>query len=145
IPCNVTTRWNSTHNMLVSFVKMKDIILDFLDCSLNSLVEFVLMKDGWEAIEGLVMILKDAMLFFSADSPLVASVIPAMDAIDEAFATGIINDKELSTPIQNDLMIAKKTLNKYYSLIDNSIIPRLAMSKYKFLCCLKLFSADSLF
>lgn len=50
-----------------------------------------------------------------------------MDAIDEAFATGIIDDQVLSNPIRHALSIGKKTLNKYYSLTDDSHIYRIAM------------------
>ncbi|KAE9402040.1 hypothetical protein BT96DRAFT_817004, partial [Gymnopus androsaceus JB14] len=72
-------------------------------------------------------ILKDATLFFSSNTPSVASVIPAMDAIDEALATGIIDNNILSEPIRHALSIGKKTLNKYYALTDNSTIYRMAM------------------
>lgn len=51
-----------------------------------------------------------------------------MDAIDEAFATGIIADEILSDPIRHALAVGKKTLNKYYSLTDDSDIYRMAMS-----------------
>ena len=55
-----------------------------------------------------------------------------MDAIDEAFVTGIIENKLLSEPIQHVLSIGKKTLHKYYMLTDNSDIYHMAMSKYCF-------------
>ncbi|KAE9386310.1 hypothetical protein BT96DRAFT_744661, partial [Gymnopus androsaceus JB14] len=72
-------------------------------------------------------ILKDATEFFSSNSPNISAVIPAMDAIDEAFATGIIEQKELCTPLCYALSVGKKTLNKYYSLSDDSHIYRIAM------------------
>ncbi|KAE9388323.1 hypothetical protein BT96DRAFT_775927, partial [Gymnopus androsaceus JB14] len=89
-----------------------------------------LTDDEWEAVEGLVSvlkILKDATEFFSSNSPNISAVIPAMDAIDEAFATGIIEQKELCTPLCYALLVGKKTLNKYYSLSDDSHIYRIAM------------------
>jgi len=72
-------------------------------------------------------ILKDATLFFSSNSPNVAAIIPAMDAIDEAFANGIIDNQLLSEPIRHALSVGKKTLNKYYALTDDSDIYRMAM------------------
>ncbi|KAE9400080.1 hypothetical protein BT96DRAFT_746456, partial [Gymnopus androsaceus JB14] len=87
-------------------------------------------EEEWDAIKGLVSalkILKDAMTFFSTNAPIIAAVIPAMDAIDEAFTTGIINKKVLSDPIHHALSIGKKTLNKYHTLTDNSDIYCMAM------------------
>ncbi|KAE9403449.1 hypothetical protein BT96DRAFT_758363, partial [Gymnopus androsaceus JB14] len=89
-----------------------------------------LEDEEWDAIEGLVSalkILKDATTFFSSNMPIVAAVIPAMDAINEMFATGIIDKQILSGPIHHALTIGKKTLNKYYMLTDESHIYRVAM------------------
>lgn len=52
-----------------------------------------------------------------------------MDAIDEAFATGIINEQLLSKPIRHALSMGKKTLNKYYTLMDDLDIYCMAMGK----------------
>jgi hypothetical protein len=79
-------------------------------------------------------------MFFSSNSPNIAQVISAMDAIDEAFATGIINDNILSEPIRHALSIGKKTMNKYYALTDNSDIYRMAISKLLLNLVLYLFS-----
>ncbi|KAE9385636.1 hypothetical protein BT96DRAFT_840436 [Gymnopus androsaceus JB14] len=92
--------------------------------------EYLLDNDEWEAIEGLVSalkILKDATTFFSLNLPIIAAVIPTMDAIDEAFATGIINKQLLSEPIRHALSMGKKTLNKYYTLMDDLDIYCMAM------------------
>ncbi|KAJ3832511.1 hypothetical protein EV361DRAFT_764570, partial [Lentinula raphanica] len=67
-------------------------------------------------------ILKEATTFFSTTNPSVAAVIPAMDAIDEAFASGIVDTTEFSGPVRHALSIGKKTLNKYYGLTDDSYI-----------------------
>lgn len=50
-----------------------------------------------------------------------------MDAIDEQFATGIVEGHELSVPLKHALAIGKRTLNKYYALTDASDIYRMAM------------------
>ncbi|KAJ3965398.1 hypothetical protein EV361DRAFT_810767, partial [Lentinula raphanica] len=47
-------------------------------------------------------------------------LIPAMDTIDQVFATGILNHEVLSAPVHHALSIGKKTLNKYYELTDDS-------------------------
>ncbi|KAE9403575.1 hypothetical protein BT96DRAFT_814924 [Gymnopus androsaceus JB14] len=94
------------------------------------MLDLVLAEVEWEAIEGLVSalkLLKDAMLFFSSNSPNIAAIIPAMDAIDEAFATGIIDNQLLSEPIQHALPVGKRALNKYYVLTDDSDIYHMAM------------------
>ena len=56
-----------------------------------------------------------------------------MDQINEAFATGIVNEQELSAPLRHALSIGKQMLNKYYQLTDTSHIYRIAMSKFIFL------------
>jgi hypothetical protein len=148
LPRDVATRWNSTYDMLAAFMEMRDSVSQFLDRSSNGLADLLLTDEEWDVIEGLVsalkvrvrlifcsysahcfQILKDATLFFSSNTPNVAAVIPAMDAIDKAFATGIIANEVLSNPIRHALSIGKRTLNKYYSLTDDSDIYRMAMSK----------------
>lgn len=56
-----------------------------------------------------------------------------MDAIDEAFGTGTIDQQELSRPIRYALSLGKRTLNKYYDLSDDSDIYQLAMGKFYYL------------
>ncbi|KAJ3710571.1 hypothetical protein C8R42DRAFT_596926 [Lentinula raphanica] len=80
----------------------------------------MLDDDEWEAIKDLVSvlkILKEATTFFSADSSSISTVIPAMDTIDEFFASGIIDDDTLSAPVCHALSLGKKTLNKYYKFL----------------------------
>ena len=50
-----------------------------------------------------------------------------MDTIDEAFASGIVDNHELCAPLRHVLSIGKKTLNKYYALTDDLDIYRIAM------------------
>ncbi|KAJ3965087.1 hypothetical protein EV361DRAFT_811267 [Lentinula raphanica] len=125
---DVATQWNSTHNMLESFLNLKDAVVEFLDRASNRLSEFALTEEEWEVAQGLVSALQDATLLFSADGSNLATVIPAMDAIDEAFASGILDrDNVFSEPMRHALGIGKKTLNKYYSLTDDSDLYRMAM------------------
>ncbi|KAE9385639.1 hypothetical protein BT96DRAFT_840438, partial [Gymnopus androsaceus JB14] len=71
--------------------------------------------------------LKDATTFFSSNTPNIYAIIPAMDAIDKAFASGIVKNHQLCAPLCHALSIGKKTLNKYYALTDNSDIHCIAM------------------
>ncbi|TFK59864.1 hypothetical protein BDN72DRAFT_744234, partial [Pluteus cervinus] len=71
-------------------------------------------------------ILKDATLYFSRGTPNLATVIPAIDTIDETF-TNSIRDDDLNPAIRSALILAKRTLNKYYSLTDQSAAYRIAM------------------
>ncbi|KAJ3748251.1 hypothetical protein EV360DRAFT_56962 [Lentinula raphanica] len=131
LPRDVATRWNSSFDMLAAFLRMKEPIVEFLDRSSNGLSEYVLDDDEWEAVEGLVSILKDATMFFSTTAPSVAAVIPAMDAIDQSFASGIVETHRVAAPVRHALSIGKRTLNKYYALTDDSYIYRMAIGLYR--------------
>ncbi|KIL61192.1 hypothetical protein M378DRAFT_48619, partial [Amanita muscaria Koide BX008] len=72
-------------------------------------------------------ILKDATLYFSREMPNLAMVIPAMDYIDETFTNGILNKRKLDPAIRAAIGLAKKTLNRYYTLTDSSDLYRIAM------------------
>ncbi|KAJ3760752.1 hypothetical protein EV360DRAFT_39176, partial [Lentinula raphanica] len=131
---DVATCWNSTHNMLESFLQLKPTVVEFLDCASNGLSEYALTDEEWEVVDELVSVLQDATTFFSASGTNIASVIPAMDTIDEAFTSGILNENDgsergLSEPIRHALGIGKRTLNKYYSLTDDSDLYRIAKGK----------------
>jgi hypothetical protein len=73
-------------------------------------------------------ILKDATLFFSCSTPNLATVIPAMDLIDEVFTINTV-DHCYTPSICLALGIAKKTLNHYYELTDGSDMYHIAMGK----------------
>ncbi|KAJ3819173.1 hypothetical protein F5880DRAFT_1490136, partial [Lentinula raphanica] len=130
LPRDVATRWNSTYDMLAAFLEMKEPVTAFLDRSSHKLTDYVLDDEEWEAVEGLVSILKDATTFFSTKSPSVATVIPAMDIIDETLASGIIDRTNLPAPVRHALSLGKKTMNKYYQLTDDSYIYRMAIGMY---------------
>ncbi|KAJ3965668.1 hypothetical protein EV361DRAFT_776073, partial [Lentinula raphanica] len=77
--CDVATRWNSTHNMLESFLEMKEHVTKFLDSAHNGLTEYTLSDEEWEVVKDLVSGLQVTTLFVSAEGANIASVIPAMD------------------------------------------------------------------
>jgi hypothetical protein len=74
-------------------------------------------------------IFKDATLFFSCSTPNLATVIPAMDHIDEMLATQS-RDSHFEPSIRVALSIAKKTLNSYYDKTDHSETYQIAMSEH---------------
>ncbi|KAJ3764849.1 hypothetical protein FB446DRAFT_795655 [Lentinula raphanica] len=130
IPRDVATCWDSTFDMLTAFLQLKEHIVQFLDQSLNGLSDYALDEEEWDAIKDLVSvlkILKDTTSFFLTILPSVSTVIPAMDTIDEVFASGIVDHVTLSAPVQHALSIGKRMLNKYYQLSDDSHIYRMAI------------------
>ena len=65
-------------------------------------------------------ILKDATLYFSRGIPNLPTVIPTMDHIDTYFTNMIQPSAGMNPAIRGVMAIAKKTLNCYYSLRDES-------------------------
>ncbi|EJD50329.1 hypothetical protein AURDEDRAFT_46072, partial [Auricularia subglabra TFB-10046 SS5] len=83
----------------------------------------------WETMQQLrdvLKVLKDATLFFSRKTPNLAMVIPAMDHIDQVFSDQSV-DHKFNAAIRASLGLAKKTLNRYYSVTDYSDLYRIAM------------------
>ncbi|KAF8886591.1 hypothetical protein BD779DRAFT_1420400, partial [Infundibulicybe gibba] len=77
-----------------------------------------------------LQIFKDATLFFSRSTPSLATVIPAMDHIDETLATRATNanpEEQIEPSIIAAILIGKKTLNRYYNKTDDSEVYRIAM------------------
>lgn len=58
LPRDVATRWNSTFDMLKTFLELKEFVIKFTDSSSNGLADYILTPDEWEAVEGLVSVLK---------------------------------------------------------------------------------------
>ncbi|KAG1835929.1 hypothetical protein DFJ58DRAFT_643416, partial [Suillus subalutaceus] len=85
-----------------------------------------LTDQEWEIAEQLRDILKDATLFFSRSTPNLATVILAMDLIDEKLTTYSQNQWFLPS-IRAAVGLGKRTLNRYYQLTDTSEVYRIAM------------------
>ncbi|KIJ09044.1 hypothetical protein PAXINDRAFT_88027 [Paxillus involutus ATCC 200175] len=91
---------------------------------------YELHNEDWVLVEQLpsfLQILKHATLYFSRGTPNLAMVIPAMDHIDSVLTDGILNLKALNPAIRAALRLAKRTLNRYYSLTDTSETYRITM------------------
>jgi hypothetical protein len=147
MPRDVTTRWNSMYDMLEFALKYReaiDIITGDRDMKLR---KYEMDEEEWEVARQLcqvlkvrsslpfhsfapqpVQIFKDATMFFSRDgTPNIATVIPAMDRIDEVLATNALDD-QFSISIKAALSMGKRTLKRYYSKTDLSDVYRVAMS-----------------
>jgi hypothetical protein len=83
----------------------------------------------WHSFTHAAQVFKDATLFFSRSTPSLATVIPAMDHIDETLTTSSLNTI-YSPSIRAALSIGKKTLNRYYNATDQSEVYRITMSEY---------------
>ena len=70
-------------------------------------------------------------------------VIPAMDHIDSVFTSCMIKRERLDPAIRAGLELAKRTLNRYYSLTDASEAYRIAMGM-SFTCFLFVFQVLNL-
>jgi hypothetical protein len=66
-------------------------------------------------------------LFFSQDSASIAAVIPAMDKLDSHLNPN--TKKPYHPAIQAAMKLARKKINRYYSLTDLSSAYRIAMGK----------------
>ena len=84
-------------------------------------------------------IFKDATLLFLRDNPNIATVIPAMDHLDEHLANAALN-VNYPTSIKAAIAIGKKTLNRYYDKTDHSEVFRIAMGQIILLLLLRLSS-----
>ncbi|TEB28014.1 hypothetical protein FA13DRAFT_1633689 [Coprinellus micaceus] len=97
----------------------------------NNLRKYKLWREEWEILEQLVKVLKvfkHATLFFSRATPNLATVIPAMDHIDEVLTTQAIDTNNALLPsIRAACSLARKTLNRYYERTDLSEMYRIAM------------------
>lgn len=71
--------------------------------------------------------IKDATLFFFHSTPNLATVISAMDIIDEKLTIDSLDHSRFDPSIHAALELAKKTLNWYYNMIDWFEIYRIAM------------------
>lgn len=146
MPRDVTTRWNSTYDMLVFALEYRSAIDEISGD--REMRKYELEEEEWDLVRQLCDVLevshslifsflsiifsqlfKDATLFFSRSTPNLATVIPAMDHIDAHLATASQNLK-FSPAIRASLALGKGHLNKYYNMTDHSEVYRIAMSEF---------------
>ncbi|KIK32878.1 hypothetical protein CY34DRAFT_39087, partial [Suillus luteus UH-Slu-Lm8-n1] len=68
----------------------------------------------------------DSRIMQDSATPNLATVIPAMDLIDEKL-TSYSRNKKYSPAIRAAVRLAKETLNRYYELTDRSEVYHIAM------------------
>ena len=128
LPRDVVTRWNSTYYMLDFAIKYRAVIDAMTADKSLKLRKFELEMDEWAIAEDLVTVLlqyKNATLFFSQDSASVAAVIPAMDRISNHLNSQ--TGKAYHPSITAAMKLARKKMDRYYSLTDSSTTYRIAM------------------
>ncbi|PPQ90517.1 hypothetical protein CVT25_014406 [Psilocybe cyanescens] len=129
MPCDVSTCWNLTYDMLKFAIDYRKAI-DRLTGDKNlGLRQYELSDDEWEIAKQLLpllMIFKEVTLFFLRSTPNIPTVLPAMDHIDKWLTTASVNSK-LPASIRAATGLSKKMLNRYYECSDCSKVYRIAM------------------
>jgi hypothetical protein len=163
MPCDVSTHWNSTYNML-HFTLDFQIAIDSMTAMCNlDLQKYELSPAEWGIVKelrdvlnvclflilyfmflnDLSQIFKDVTLFFSCGTPNLSTVIPAMDHINKVLAT-TSESCQFSLSIHAALIIGKNTVNCYYNKTDCLETYCIAMSRYLCLCIFSFNSFTSL-
>ncbi|KAG1861980.1 hypothetical protein C8R48DRAFT_604092 [Suillus tomentosus] len=91
--------------------------------------QFELEDHEWvilEQLQDVLKILKDSTLYFSHPTPNLATVIPAMDHVDNMLMSYSRNKRYMPS-IHSAVQLAKNTLNRYYELTDKSLTYRISM------------------
>ena len=149
MPRDVSTRWNSTYDMLEFALEYRAALNTMTADRDMKLRQFELSKKEWAMASELCkalqvrplslrvcqlinlpyfQIFKHGTLFFSRNTPSISTVIPAMDHIDEYLATASQNPT-YSEAIRAALALGKRTLNRYYDKTDHSEVYRIAMGE----------------
>ncbi|EDR07903.1 uncharacterized protein LACBIDRAFT_327684 [Laccaria bicolor S238N-H82] len=96
----------------------------------NDLRKYELTDTEWQIaveLKDTLQILKDCTEYFSRGTLNLATVILAIDHINTTFTNAMKPDSNTHPAIRYGLCLAKKTLNKYYSLTDNAEVYCIAM------------------
>ena len=153
MPRDVSTRWNSTYDMLEFALEFRDALDSITSDKEMKLRKYEMDEEEWEIaqqlrdvlkvslclscshsipLKSLNQVFKDATLFFSRDGiPNLATVIPAMGHIDEVLTANTL-DQQFSPPIRAALTMGKRTLTRYHTKTDLSDVYRIAIGVQHF-------------
>ncbi|KAI1788193.1 hypothetical protein LXA43DRAFT_895012 [Ganoderma leucocontextum] len=116
--------------MLDFAVKYRQVIDRMTMVPANGLRAYELLDQAWSVLRQLQYVLKvfkSGTLYFSRGDTLnLARVIPAMDHVEETLTDASQGD-DYDNAIRVACNLAKKTLDKYYSLTDESATYQIAM------------------
>ncbi|KAJ7768982.1 hypothetical protein B0H16DRAFT_1307592, partial [Mycena metata] len=130
IPRDVRTRWNSLYDMLVVAIEYRQVVNSLTSDRTLNLREYEISDLEWDILNDMVYVFKDATILFSTDSKsTIAHVLTTMDKIDDLITSTIVpvrRQRTLHSSIRNALKLAKRTMNRYYSVTDESNVYRIA-------------------
>jgi hypothetical protein len=158
MPHDVSTRWNSTYDLLTFVLQYQAGIDDVTSNKTAGLRQYELSDEEWGIACQLCnslrvcllfivpnlafvpymcrqQVFKDATLFFLCSTPNLATVILAMDHIDKMLTTSCLNKIHMPS-LCAALSIGKKTLNRYYNTTDQSEVYQIAMSEFMSIICI---------
>ncbi|KAJ3574247.1 hypothetical protein NP233_g1903 [Leucocoprinus birnbaumii] len=125
IPRDVSTRWNSTYDMLKFVVDYRAAIDELTDNRKLALRAYELSNREWKIAQQLCDVFKHATTSFSASTSSIAKIIPAMEKIKGVLSSQATETSYLSC-IRSALTIGADLLQHYYELTDHSDIYRIA-------------------
>ena len=128
MPRDVVTWWNSTYDLLQFSLKYREAIDAITADKTLKFRKYELYDEDWAIVRDLTAVLqqyKNATLYFSSDSANIATVIPAMDRIDNKLNTQ--TKQPIHPAIVSAMKLARRKLNRYYSLTDLSSVYQIAM------------------
>ena len=156
MPCDVTTWWNSTFNMLNFTGAKYHPAIDTMTATWDfNLHKYELVPSDWGIARELQDVLEvylfhslddhtclllrqifnETTLFFSQGTPNLTMVIPEMDHIDKVLTTSSDSPRQFSLTIHTALAIGKKAMNWYYKKTNYSNVYQIAISKSVFIPC----------
>ncbi|GBE87594.1 putative AC9 transposase [Sparassis crispa] len=129
IPRDVTTRWNSTYDMVSFALKYRQPIDNIMGNKVLKLPQYELDVDDWKITEDLCIhccrSTRQPHFFLQESVSTIANVIPTMDSINDMLSGRTVQNYHPA--IQSAMQLARATMNRYYSKTDLSSVYRITM------------------
>ncbi|KAJ7181806.1 hypothetical protein C8R43DRAFT_870113, partial [Mycena crocata] len=114
IPRDVSTRWNSTHDMLKIALQYREVVDVIVDHKKAGLRKFELQDEEWDSLSDLFKLYKDLTLKFSLEGiATIAHVLPCMDKIVNMLEDAA-DDPDINIAVVAALQGGVDLMNKYY-------------------------------